>query len=73
VPSGALLLRGRTLRGTMNGHVNPTVFIPGLLDLHERGRFASDRLMRNYPFAEVNTAMADSLSGATIKPVLTFG
>jgi aryl-alcohol dehydrogenase len=25
-----------------------------------------------YPFAEVNTAIADSLSGATIKPVLTF-
>jgi hypothetical protein len=28
--------------------------------------------VRNYPFAEVNTAIADSVSGATIKPVLTF-
>jgi hypothetical protein len=27
---------------------------------------------RSNPFAEVNTAIADSLSGATIKPVLTF-
>ena len=72
IPPGALLLTGRTLRGTMGGHINPTVFIPRLLDLHARGRFPVDRLVKNYPFAEVNTAIADSLSGATIKPVLTF-
>ena len=51
---------------------DPTVFIPRLLELHRQGRFPVDRLVRNYPFAEVNTAIADSLSGATIKPVLTF-
>jgi aryl-alcohol dehydrogenase len=28
------LLKGRQLRGTMNGHINPTVFIPRLLELH---------------------------------------
>jgi aryl-alcohol dehydrogenase len=72
LPPGALLLKGRQLRGTMGGHINPTVFIPRLLDLHARGRFPVDRLVRNYPFAELNTAIADSLSGATIKPVLTF-
>lgn len=73
LPPGALLLTGRKLRGTMGGHVNPTVFIPRLLDLHAQGRFPVDRLVRNYPFAEVNTAIADSLAGTTIKPVLTFG
>ena len=31
-----------------------------------------DRLVRNYPFSAVNDAIADSLSGATIKPVLTM-
>jgi aryl-alcohol dehydrogenase len=72
VPPGALLLRGRKLRGTVGGHINPTVFIPRLLDLHARGRFPFDRLVRNYPFADLRTAMADSLSGATGKPVLTF-
>jgi Zn-dependent alcohol dehydrogenase len=41
-------------------------------DPHAQGRFPVDRLVKNYPFAEVNTAIADSLSGATIKPVLTF-
>jgi aryl-alcohol dehydrogenase len=72
VPPGALLLKGRQLRGSMGGHINPTVFVPRLLDLHARGRFPVERLVRNYPFAEVGTAIADSLSGATIKPVLTF-
>ena len=73
VPPGALLLRGRSLRGSMGGHINPTVFIPRLLELRRQGRFPVDRLVKNYPFAEVNAAIADSLAGATIKPVLTFG
>jgi aryl-alcohol dehydrogenase len=73
LPPGDLLLKGRQLRGTMGGHINPTVFIPRLLDLHAQGRFPVDRLVKNYPFAELNQAIADSLSGATIKPVLTFG
>jgi len=72
IPPGALLLRGRSLRGVMNGHINPTVFIPRLLDLHQRGRFPFDRLVRNYPFTELSQAMADSLNGTAIKPVLTF-
>ncbi|WP_300610931.1 zinc-binding dehydrogenase, partial [Trebonia sp.] len=73
LPPGVLLLKGRKLRGSMGGHINPAVFIPRLLDLHARGRFPVERLVKNYPFAQVNTAIADSLSGATIKPVLTFG
>jgi aryl-alcohol dehydrogenase len=73
IPPGSLLLRGRSLRGCMGGHINPTVFLPRLLDLHRRGKFPFDRLVRNYPFSAVNDAIADSLSGATIKPVLTMG
>jgi aryl-alcohol dehydrogenase len=73
VPPGSLLLKGRKLRGSMGGHINPTVFIPRLLDLHSQGRFPVDRLVKNYPFAQVSQAIADSLSGQTIKPVLTFG
>ena len=38
-----------------------------------RGRFPFDRLVRIYPLEEVGTAIADSLAGTTIKPVLTFG
>lgn len=73
VPPGSLLLKGRKLRGIVGGDIAPTVFIPRLLDLHARGRFPVDRLVRNYPFTEITAAIADSLAGGTIKPVLTFG
>jgi aryl-alcohol dehydrogenase len=72
LPPGDLLLKGRQLRGTMGGHINPTIFIPRLLALHAQGRFPVERLVRNYPFAALNMAMGHSLSGDTIKPVLTF-
>jgi Zn-dependent alcohol dehydrogenase len=39
VPPGSLLLKGRSLRGSMGGHINPTVFIPGCLSC--TGRAAS--------------------------------
>ena len=45
----------------------------GILALHAQGRFPVGLLVKNYPFDEVNKAIADSLSGETIKPVLTFG
>jgi aryl-alcohol dehydrogenase len=38
-----------------------------------RGRFPVERLVRNYPFEQLSTAIADSLAGTTVKPVLTFG
>lgn len=72
LPPTDLQLKGRSLRGLMGGDIAPGVFLPRLLDLHRRGRFPFDRLVRNYPFTSVNTAIADSLSGAVVKPVLTF-
>ena len=72
LPPTALQLGGRQVRGIMGGDINPTVFLPRLLDLHIRGKFPFDRLVRTYEFADVNTAIATSLSGHTIKPVLTF-
>ncbi len=72
LPPTDLQLKGRSLRGLMGGDIAAGLFLPRLLDLHKRGRFPFDRLVRNYPFAKINTAIADSLSGAVIKPVLTF-
>jgi aryl-alcohol dehydrogenase len=72
LPPTALQLGGRSLRGLMGGNIAPTVFLPQLLDLHKRGKFPFDRLVSNYPFRNINEAIADSLGGTTIKPVLTF-
>lgn len=35
-----------------------------------QGRFAFDRLVTFYPFADINRAAADSEAGLTLKPVL---
>ncbi|MET8053443.1 hypothetical protein ABZU75_38260 [Streptosporangium sp. NPDC005286] len=49
------------------------IFIPELISLWWQGRFPFDRLIRTYPLGEINDAERDSLSGATIKPVLLPG
>lgn len=76
-PEAALTLKmnsvmsyGRSVRGVVEGDSEPQVFIPELIDHFLAGRFPFDRLIRFYDFADINQAMADSLNGTTIKPVL---
>jgi aryl-alcohol dehydrogenase len=63
---------GRTIRGIIEGDANPDVFLPKLIGLYQLGRFPIDRLLTFYPFAEINRAIDDSLSGRVVKPVLRF-
>ena len=64
------VLYGRTVRGIIEGDAIPSGFIPLLIELHRQGRFPFDRLIRFYPFAQINEAARDSLSGDTVKPIL---
>ncbi len=64
------LQQGRTVRGVIQGDSEPDLFIPLLVDLFMEGRFPVDRLVTFYPFADIQRAVADAESGATIKPVL---
>jgi aryl-alcohol dehydrogenase len=61
---------GRKAFGVIQGDAVPQRFIPKLVDLHRTGQFPFDRLVRFYPFADVNRAIADARKGVTIKPVL---
>jgi aryl-alcohol dehydrogenase len=45
-------------------------FLPRLIDAHVRGLFPVEKVIRRYKFDDINTAVRDSESGATIKPVL---
>ncbi|MFC4122117.1 zinc-binding dehydrogenase [Nonomuraea zeae] len=67
------LLFGRSVRGIVEGDSVPRRFIPLLVELHRRGRFPFDRLIRTYAFEDINQAVEDSEKGNTLKPVLTFG
>jgi aryl-alcohol dehydrogenase len=64
---------GRRLIGIVEGSSNPDVFIPFLADLHAKGLFPFDRMIRFYPFDQINEAIADSESGRTIKPIVRMG
>ena len=65
-----LLTGGRTVVGVLEGSSVPDVFIPQLIDFYAQGRFPMDRLATYYPFEKINQAVADSVSGKTIKPIL---
>jgi aryl-alcohol dehydrogenase len=69
----ALLLRGRSIRGTVEGDATPQIFIPQLVRLYQQGRFPFDKLVQFYPCEQVNQAAEDARRGSTLKPILRFG
>lgn len=70
--SSTLLMRGLTIKAVVEGDAVPRVFIPRLIDLHRRGLFPFEKLVRYFPFSQINAAVEAMESGEVIKPVLTF-
>jgi len=68
--SGTDLPGGRKVLSVIQGDAVPQQFIPRLIKLYQQGRFPFDRLVKFYPFNQINRAIADSRRGSTIKPVL---
>jgi aryl-alcohol dehydrogenase len=65
-----LMTGGRMIKGVGMGDAVPAIFIPTLIDLYRQGRFPFDRLIRFYSMEDVNQAIADAISGLTVKPVI---
>lgn len=65
-----VLQGGRMVRGCIQGDSIPDQFIPRLVELHRAGKLPVERLVTHYDFGEINQAVADSIAGKTIKPVL---
>lgn len=66
------MLPGRTVVGLTLGDSETQSLLPVLVDLVTSGRLPVDRLVRHYAFEEIAQAVADIVSGDTIKPVLRF-
>ncbi|HKE81360.1 MAG TPA: NAD(P)-dependent alcohol dehydrogenase [Solirubrobacteraceae bacterium] len=66
----AMLSTGRIVRGLVEGHSVPQVFIPQLIELWRAGRLPMERLVRAYDFDQINEAAADAVAGRVVKPVL---
>jgi aryl-alcohol dehydrogenase len=64
------IMNGRTVKGILGGDAIADLFIPKLIDLYSQGRFPYDRLIKFYPFEDINQAVADMEAGQVIKPVL---
>ena len=63
---------GKTLVGAIEGDSVPQVFIPQLISMFQAGTFPFDQLITTYPFDQIETAIADTKSGAAVKAVLTM-
>ena len=63
---------GKVLTSVREGDCNPQTSIPQILEHVRDGLFPIDRITRFYDFSEINEAVNDANSGATIKPILRF-
>jgi aryl-alcohol dehydrogenase len=67
------LQQGRIVRGCIQGDSDVRTFLPRLIALYCAGQLPIERLVRHYPHAAINDAVADMLAGTTIKAVLQIG
>ncbi|WP_199255921.1 NAD(P)-dependent alcohol dehydrogenase [Mycolicibacterium mengxianglii] len=63
---------GKTIHGINGGESVARNFLPRLIDAHQRGLFPFDRILKQYAFDDINTAISDMEAGTVIKPVLVM-
>ena len=61
---------GHTVKGIIEGDSDPDVFLPELMNHFRRGELPFDRLIKTYPFAQINDAIAAQHRGECVKIVL---
>ncbi len=61
---------GRNIKGVIMGTCVPEVFVPQMIDLYKLGRFPFDRMIKFYPFDQINQGVEDSLKGKALKVVM---
>ena len=65
-----LMTFGHRVIGIIEGDSDPQTFIPELIAHHAAGRFPFDRLIKTFPLADINLAIAAQARGDCIKAVL---
>lgn len=68
----AIMSRGRRIVGVVEGGIEPRRFIPRLIDHYRAGELPLEKLVRIYPFAQIEDAFAASKTGTVVKPVLAM-
>jgi Zn-dependent alcohol dehydrogenase len=68
----SMLVRGTIIKYITEGDADPQTFIPQMITWYKAGKFPFDRLLKTFPFDQINEAAKASEDGSAIKPVLTF-
>lgn len=68
----SLFTRGIGVKFIVEGDSDPQVFIPQLVALYQAGKLPLERLVKTFPFDQINEAMASTENGTVIKPVIVF-
>lgn len=61
---------GHTVKGIIEGDSDPDVFLPELIEHYRRGALPFDRMIKTFPFDQINEAIAAQHHGDCIKVVL---
>jgi aryl-alcohol dehydrogenase len=64
------LVTGKKLSGGVGGDSISDILIPQLIDFYQQGRYPIDKIVKYYPFEQINEAIAASESGEVVKPIL---
>ena len=72
IQGGLVSGAGKTVGGAIEGDAVPQTFIPVMLALHAAGKFPFDQLITQYPFDQIEQAIADTQSGKAVKAVLVM-
>ena len=65
-----VLLQGKRVIGTMGGGGQSATMFPALIALQMQGKFPLEKLVRYYPFEQINQALDDCEKDMVIKPIL---
>ena len=68
----SMLVRGVGVKYITEGDADPQAFIPQMIAWYKAGKFPFDRLIKKFPFDQINEAAHASEDGSAIKPVLVF-
>jgi aryl-alcohol dehydrogenase len=63
---------GLTVKGIIEGDSVPDEFLPELVEHFRQGRLPLDKIVKTYPFADINKAVEDHKAGTCVKAVLLF-
>ena len=61
---------GHTVEGIIEGDSDPDVFLPQLIEHHRKGELPFDRMIKTFPFAQINEAIEAQHRGDCVKVVL---